>query len=306
MYETEPQSIWWNGAITDWGRARVHVASETALRGLNVFEGIRAYWRPDEQRWAVIELAAHLQRLTESARLMNIPVDSGLVERMAGGIVALLAGSAVRGADLYLRPTVYVNAGRYSGSADETEAGEFVACHSADPTTAESIRCIVSSWRRIPDEAMPTRAKTGAAYTAFRNARIEAIQADADEAILLSTRGVVAETPGAAVFAVIEGQLTTPPLSDGLLAGITRAAVMRIAERELGGPVVERSLTADDLAGADEVFLAGTLDEIKVVNCIDGRRIPDCSVGEKFRGLYLAMCRGIAEPLHDEFEVMMP
>ncbi|MFD6391179.1 aminotransferase class IV [Nocardia sp. NPDC060259] len=301
MYESAPDWIWWNGTVTAWPQARLHVTSETALRGINVFEGIRAYWQPGTERWAVIELESHLRRLANSAALMHIPVDRGLAERMRAAIRDLVAVCGVPGTDLYLRPTVYVDNGRYTASATSMSTGEFIACHRADPSSDSTIRCVVSRWRRIPDSALPTRAKTGAAYTAFRQARIEALDAGAEEAILLNTDGMVSETPGAAVFAVSDGVLVTPPLSDGLLEGITRAAVIGLTERELGLSVVEKSLTAENLHTAQEVFLAGTLDEVRVVSEIDGIPTPSSELGSCIRSAYVAMCRGTAPLLHQRF-----
>ncbi|NNH76045.1 hypothetical protein HLB23_40420 [Nocardia uniformis] len=304
MYEVEPEWIWWNGAVVPWRQARVHVGSETALRGLNVFEGVRGYWNDDHRRWAVVRLDDHLRRLVTSAQLMRIPVRAGLYERMRGAVVALL-DRAQPSADVYLRPTIYVDAGRYRAADDELTVGEFIACHRADPTDPSPIRCMISQWRRVPDAALPTAAKTGAAYSAFRLARLQALDAGADEAILLGTHGGVTETPGASVFAVLHGSLVTAPLTDGLLDSITRATVIELAHK-FGIPFYEQSLTAVDLLAAQEVFLAGTLDEVRAVREIDGCTIPVGPITTRLRDAYLAMCRGAEDSLFTRFVQVLP
>jgi len=300
MYEHNPELIWWNGSVVPWDQAQVHVTSETALRGLNVFEGIRGYWDPASSTLGLVQLDAHLRRLQDSADLLRIPAE-GLAEQVRQGIKELLAAIDPHH-DVYLRPTLYVETGRYTAQRDTVTTGVFVACHRTDPRREEPVTCITSSWRRIPDTALPAMAKTGAAYTAFRMARLEALQAGADEAILLNTHDQVAETPGAAVFVVRDGQILTPPLADGVLGSLTRSAVIRLAERDFGLTVAEQSLTRSELHTADEVFLTGTLDEVRLVASVDGHhRHPTASIAPLLRAAYLDMCTGQREPLDDGF-----
>jgi HAD superfamily hydrolase (TIGR01509 family) len=143
--------------------------------------------------------------------------------------------------------------------------------------------------------------KVGAAYQAFRLPRIEASVAGADEAIVLNHRDTVAETGGAAVFIVRGGHIITAPLADGVLDGITRAAVIAVAA-EHGHMVLERSIPRSELYAADEIFLAGTLDEIRPVVSVDEIPVSDGSEGpisRTIREAYLAACRGEAPPLSD-------
>jgi branched-chain amino acid aminotransferase len=299
MYERNPELIWWNGSVVPWHQAQVHVTSETALRGLNVFEGIRGYWDAPGETLRLIQFDAHLRRLRDSADLLHIPAE-GLVEQMRQGVKGLLIALDPHH-DVYLRPTLYVDTGRYTQSAKVT-TGLFVACHRTDPDRPEAVSCITSSWRHIPEPSLPPLAKTGAAYTAFRLARLEALRAGADEAILLNTRDQVTETPGAAVFAVRDGQILTPPLADGILGSLTRSAVIRLAQRDFDLTVAERSLTRTELHNADEVFLTGTLDEVRPVSSVDGhRRQRAAPIGPRLRTAYLEMCTGQREPLDDAF-----
>ncbi|MET9658135.1 aminotransferase class IV [Streptomyces sp. NPDC006510] len=296
-----PDLIWLNDRICPWDQARVHVTSETALRGVNVFEGIRGYWQAGHGRLAVVRPAAHLARLEQSAALMRIP-HAGLDAQVREGMTALLARLAPRH-DVYLRPTLYVEDGRYTDDPDSVVTGLYITCVPAPPRPGRAAACRISTWMRIPDRALPTAAKTGAAYAAFRLARLQAQQDGADEAILLNERGLVAETGGAAVFAVMGGTLVTPPLGDGLLDSVTRGVVLALADR-LGFPAQVRSLPPDELIGADEVFLTGTLDEIRPVASIDGQAVGDGTTGAvtgAVRRAYLAMCTGQAAPLDAMF-----
>lgn len=306
MYEAEPRLIWCNGDIMPWQDAQVHVASETALRGLNVFEGIRAYWRPDTERFAVIRLHEHLERLAASARLLQIPHD-GLIEQLSKGIGEILDATVLR-EDLYLRPTIYVDSGRYISRQDMVTVGAFIACYPTGPRSDQPLSCAISTWRRIPESALPPLAKTGAAYTAFRLARLEALQAGADEAILLNEAGHVTETAGAAIFLVRGGRLSTPPLSDGILDSVTRRIAMHLARTELGLAAQECSITRSELYSADEVFVTGTLDEIRLVSQVD-RHAPrhrQAPVAATIRSAYLELSNGARPPLDDTFVEFLP
>ncbi|MEY9948386.1 aminotransferase class IV [Kitasatospora sp. GAS1066B] len=305
MIDEKPKLIWHNGAVVPWESATVHVTSETAMRGLSVFEGLRGYWHQDAGRLALVRLAAHLERLEVSAQLMHIPSE-GLAKQIRAGILELLKELDPRH-DVYLRPTLYVDTGRYTAQRNEVTTGVWVACYPAGPRPAEPLRCVVSRWQRIPDVAMPTAAKVGAAYTAFRLARLEALDAGADEAILLNAAGTVAETGGAAVFTVRRGRIVTPPLADGLLDSITRRTVIDLGQ-SMGIPVAEQPVTRSDLYTADEVFVAGTLDEVRIVGEVDGHRPRSAGspIGTTVRDAYLRMCAGTRLPLDDSFLEMTP
>lgn len=300
MYEVAPDLIWWNGDIVPWGNARVHVTSEVAMRGTNVFEGLRAYWQPGHGRHAVVYAERHLARLDQSARLLRFPADDAAehIAQLRRGIPELVRALAHEG-DLYLRPTLYIDEGRYGWRPGHVRLGSYIAGHPTGPRPSAPMNCVVSSWRRTPDQAISPLIKVGAAYQAFRLPRIEAEMAGADEAILLNTNDTVAETGGAAVFLVRDGQAITPPLADGVLDSITRKAVIGLLRSRLGVPVVERSVPRTELYTADEAFVCGTLDEIRIVGTIDGLPIGSGTptVAPAVRDLYLAVCSGKDEPL---------
>lgn len=286
--------IWWNGTLVPWGSARVHVTSETALRGLNVFEGLRAYWRPKEQAYALIGLDAHLDRLVESARLMHIPAPD-IRQRVFSGVQALLP-RIPDPSDLYLRPTLYVDRGGYEHDTERIVVGEFISWRREPARMSRSLKCGISSWTRVPASCLPSRAKVGATYTAFRLARLEAMSRGLDEAILLNEHGHVTETAGGSVFIARADALATPSLDSGILPSITRRIVIEFLCPHLGYEVHETTLTTADLYSADGALVAGTLDEISDIASVeghvfskDGRPSRVCS---EIASLFRSFCEG--------------
>jgi len=285
--------IWWNGSVVPLEAATISVTSETALRGVNVFEGLRVYCCPSTGRRRIPGLDAHLARLSASSEVLQLVVP-GLVGLIRDGIFDLIGMLADMG-DLYLRPTIYLNEGPYTSDPSLRDVGAFVAARPVDTGgVPAAITCAVSTWRRMDDLTLPPTTKVGAAYAAFRLARLEAVTRGAEEAILLNGRGTVAETGGACIFVVKNGHVATPPLEDGVLDGVTRRISIEILEEHLGVEVQERSVLRSELYVADEVFVCGTLDEIRPVRDIDShamREAPGPITSELSR-LYIAACRG--------------
>ena len=269
--------IWWNGTLVPWDVARIHVTSETALRGLNIFEGLRAYWRPSEGCYAVVALDEHLDRLENSARLLRLPI-ADLRRSLEGGVRELLL-AIPSPSDLYLRPTIYVDAGGYETDPELISVGAFISWRRVEARPDRSLRCGISSWRHIPPESLPNLAKIGASYTAFRLARLEAASKGFDEAILLNSNGEITETPGGSIFALNGRTFTTPSLDAGILPSITRRIVLESILSELGYAAEERALTPQELRDSDAAMIVGTLDEVSGVASIDG---------DPFRGLVSA------------------
>jgi branched-chain amino acid aminotransferase len=130
----------------------------------------------------------------------------------------------------------------------------------------------ISSWRQRGINAIPGAVKSSASYLNSGLANMEAVAHGYGEAILLNESGYVAEGSGENIFAVRDGVISTPPLSDGILEGLTRNSVIQIA-RDFGYTVLERSLVRTDLYVADEVFFTGTAAELTPINSVDGRVI---------------------------------
>jgi branched-chain amino acid aminotransferase len=264
----KPTKIWWNGSVSDWHEATVHVTAETAMRGVNVFEGVMAYKLADRAEHAVIALDAHLERLARSAALLYLPMPYSTGE-LGQGVLGLIRAEPSE-LDLYIRPTVYLDGGAYTGDPSSMRVGGYITSYTRERKSLRSVRLVSSPWTRVDDPAFPAQAKSGAVYSAFRLARIAATRAGGDEPLLLNARGTVAETAGAAVMAVFNDCVVSPPPGDGALDSITRGVLTRLLADEFGLKVVQRSLHPQELHEAEEVFLCGTLDEVVEVASFDG------------------------------------
>lgn len=279
MSDERPDVLWFNGAVVPWNEGRVHVWSELAIRGTSVFEGIRAYWHEGTRSHYLLALDEHLARLFRSARLLRLPTAM-TASTVAAAIEELVAALGVDD-HLYVRPTLYVDAGRYSDRLDEVVTGAYVVAFpvSRPPLPRPGVRCTVSSWRRMPDDVLPPRAKAGGAYLAFRLPLAEARDRGFDDAILLDARGKVTEATGAALIMVSDGRAVTPPLTAGVLESITRARLMSLLRDDLGVPVEEREIDRTELYLADEVLLCGTLAEVQPVVAVDNVTLPGAAPG---------------------------
>jgi branched-chain amino acid aminotransferase len=157
------------------------------------------------------------------------------------------------------------------------------------------IRCMVSSWRRVDDNAAPARAKITGIYVNSALAKTEAMENGFDEAIMLTHDGHVCEGSAENIFLLRDGKVFTPPTSDNILEGLTRLAMIELLRKELDIEVVERSIDRSELYIADEIFLCGTGAQISPVIEVDRRPIGDGQVGpvvSKLQKLYFDIVRG--------------
>lgn len=293
MADQRPAFIWFNGKVVPWEEATVHVWSEVALRGTSVFEGIRAYWQPEEDRYYCLALEDHLLRLFQSALLLRLPVHV-TTDNIRQGIKELLTTLNVH-EPAYIRPTLYLDEGAYGYDASKVRMGFYIGAFAVphSPKIFSGIRCCVSTWRRASDLSFPPRVKSGAAYQGFRLPRIEAELRGYDEVIILNAKESVAETSGAAIFIVRNGTAITPPALAGNLESITRKKVTELFISEFGIPVHEREIERTELYISDEVFTCGTLSTIQPVVEIDGIRIANGQPGPitcRCRDRYLQIC----------------
>ncbi len=288
-----PEWIWFDGAVRPWQDARVHVWSEVVLRAASVFEGLRGYWNEAESRHYFVHVEDHVRRLAESMRVVRIPrpIQVEEVTRALGELVARLGYRQ----DIYARPTVYLEQGKYTVGGSAEDCGFFLPVF--ESARADSIEqgltCQVSSWRRSDDSTAPPRVKAAANYYNLRLARLEATTHGYGEAILLNPEGRVAETGGASVFVMRGGRVATPRLTSGILESITRRSAIELLA-ETGTEVEERDVERTELYLADEVFLAGTLCEITPVTGIDGLDVGGRKPGPLTRELqerYYDACR---------------
>jgi branched-chain amino acid aminotransferase len=291
----ELEKIWMNGALVDWADAKVHVGAHGLHYGSGVFEGIRAYETPRGS--AVFRLTDHLQRLQNSARLLNMDLPYSLDE-LRSACNDLIAANGRD--ECYLRPIAFFGYGEL-GVASTGNPIEVVimswpwGTYLGAEALETGIRAKISSWHRVGPNVIPHVAKATGIYLNSMLAVMEANRAGYDEAILLTDDGFIADGSGENVFLVKDGTIYTPDLSASILPGITRDTIIQIAQ-DLGYTVVEKQLIRTDLYLADEVFMTGTAAEVTPLREVDDQLIgPPGPVTLELQRAYLDTVRGKSE-----------
>jgi branched-chain amino acid aminotransferase len=271
------KKIWMDGSLVDWDKARIHVLTHALHYATAVFEGIRCY--KTVNGLAIFRLSDHIQRLINSGKIYFMNIEFSRVELERAVIDTIIANDV--GEELYVRPIAYYGYGKMGVNPLPNKVSVAVATWKWDEYlkkdkqhNEKGVRLMVSAWMRIDGRTMPFLAKATANYANSALARVEAIKAGFDEAIMLNTDGKVIEASAENIFIVKDGLLVTPPITSGALNGITRDTVLTIA-KENNIPHVIRDITRDELYIADEVFLTGTAAGIKPVSEIDNRMIAD-------------------------------
>jgi branched-chain amino acid aminotransferase len=264
--------IWHNGELIAWEDAKIHVLTHGLHYGTGVFEGERAY--ETQSGTAIFRHRDHLERLLISAELYYMPVPYSL-EELRAATHELIAANSLR--ECYIRPIVYRGYGQMGlypldAPVDVTIAVWPWGAYLGEEGKTNGVRAKVSSWRRIPHEALIPHAKACGQYLNSVLAKIEASKAGYDEAVLLDSHGFVCEGSGENIYAVRGGTIITPPQTAAILDGISRRSVIQIA-RDLGYELVERDLARAELYMADEVFLTGTAAELVPVRELDDHPI---------------------------------
>jgi branched-chain amino acid aminotransferase len=268
------QWIWMDGRLVEWDAAQVHILSHSMHYGYGAFEGIRSYHLADG-RSAVFRLAEHIDRLFNSAQLLELSVPFTREEARAACTRLLAANRMEEG---YLRPLIYLGdreVGVYPGDDPDVHlsviAWRWGAYLGGDALT-KGIRVKVSSYTKYHPNSVLVKGKVCGHYVNSVLAKMEAKREGYSEGILLDHCGYVAEGSGENIFIVKNGEILTPDEDSSILNGITRDAVITVA-RDLGMTVRARRLTRNDLYSADEVFFTGTAAEISPIREIDRRVI---------------------------------
>lgn len=283
------------GRVVPLAEANISIATHAFNYGTGCFEGIRCYWNEDQEQLYALKLPEHLHRLLRSCRILKIDLGMSLDE-LVRGTLAMLRANGFR-SDAYVRPIAYK-----SGRMIKVALGKIPSSFAAFAVpmgdyldTTRGLRVTISSWRRLNDNAIPARGKVTGGYINTALAVDDAINAGFDDAIMLSDDGHVAEASSCNFFMVQNGVLVTPPVTEDILVGITRAAVMELArEQEL--PVQERRIDRSELYTADELFFCGTGVQIAHIGELDGRSIGQNGqrgpIVSKLQERYLAASRG--------------
>ena len=270
---TTTPKIWMNGSLVNWEDAKVHVLTHTLHYGTGVFEGIRAYETSNGP--AVFRLTDHMKRLHNSAKIMGMELPYS-VEELVEATKQTVKSTGLP--SCYIRPIAYYGYGEMGLNTLPCKVDVAIACwpwgaYLGDDAVQKGVRMKISSWTRHDHNTMPPAAKTVGNYVNSSLAKVEALKAGYDEAIMLSPSGLVAECTGENIFCVRNGIILTPPLSAGALEGITQSSVTTIA-RDLGFDIRVDNIARSDLYIADEIFVCGTAAEVGSVNSVDERKIP--------------------------------
>ena len=266
--------IWMNGELVDWDSANVHVLTHTLHYGNGVFEGIRAY--ETDNGPAVFRLTPHIERLFRSAKILCIDIPYS-VDELVDAVKETVKVNNLP--SCYIRPLAYLSYGEIGikplpCSVDVAIAAWPWGAYLGDEGINSVVSMMISSWQRHDPNAMPPAAKGCGHYINSQMAKVQAVRAGYDEAILLSPQGHVSECTGENLFLVRNGVIVTPPTSAGALEGITQDSVRQIA-LDLGIEYREGNILRSDLYTAEEAFLSGTAAEVVPIRSVDDREIGD-------------------------------
>ena len=270
---TPTEKIWMNGELIAWDDAKIHILTHTLHYGTGVFEGIRAYETDDGP--AVFRLTDHMARLHSSAQILGMELPYG-VEELVQATKDVVRSTGLQ--SCYIRPIAYYGYGEMGLSTIPCSIDVAIACwpwgaYLGDDALSKGVRLKTSSWIRLDHNTMPPAAKTTGNYVNSTLAKVEAVKAGYDEALMLNPQGFVSECTGENVFVARHGKLLSPPLAAGALEGITQSSVMTIA-RDLGFDCELSNIARSDTYIAEEMFLCGTAAEVSAVNSVDDRAIP--------------------------------
>jgi len=287
--------VFLNGEIIPADQARVGVMTHAISYGTGCFEGIRGYYNPTADEVYVFRAREHYERLHRSCRILkvNLPYT---VDELVDTTSELIRRNGFH-ENCYIRPFAF-KADEIIGVKlnDLTDHFVIYTVPMGDYVSTTGLRCGVSSWRRVDDNAIPARAKISGAYVNSAFAKTEALTNGFDEAIMLTSEGHVSEGSAENIFLMVNNELVTPPPTENILVGITRDSVIQVARRELDRITRERVIDRTELYVADEIFLTGTGAQIAPVIEVDHRPIGKGAIGpvaSEIQRIYAEVVRGM-------------
>jgi len=273
---TPTDTIWFNGKLVPWNDAKVHVLAHGLQYGTGVFEGMKSY--PTADGPAIFRLDAHLERLYKSGELYDLVIPYSQ-ETLAEACLEVVRANRLEAS--YLRPIAFFDAATLSVWTKECPVTVAIAAVATGKYLANAdagVRVTISPVRKYDNSAIPAWAKACGQYINSARAVNDAQRRGFDEAILLNSRGLVAEGSGENLFVIKGGAITTNDKDDSILMGVTRASVLDIA-KDLGIETRIAPISVEDLLGADELFFSGTAVEVTAIREVDGRTIGDGKPG---------------------------
>jgi branched-chain amino acid aminotransferase len=271
--------IWMNGKLVPFKNAKVHVLTHALHYSTSIFEGIRCYDTPEGS--AIFRLPEHVDRFFNSAKAysMKMPYSK---KKISDGIINTVKASKLK--QCYIRPLAYYGYGTMGLTPTNNKVDVSISCWEWKMGESKAgkfsgARCKISKWIRIDSKSQPMQAKSAANYSNAALARMEALNAGYDEAIMLNNKGHVAEGSAENIFVVKNGKITTPPLDADILNGITRDSAIKLLKSNKI-KVIEKNLRINDLLKADEIFMTGTAAEVKSVTRVNKTKIGSGKMGD--------------------------
>lgn len=284
----EQSKMWFNGKFIDWWDAKIHVMSHVIHYGSSIFEGLRCY--DTKKGPAIFRLDEHVKRFFDSTKIYRMEMPFSF-EEIRQACIDVVNVNKLKSA--YIRPFVF--RGYNALGVDPTSCPVEVAvavlnwgAYLGEEAINNGVDVRVSSWTRMHPNTHPFLAKSGANYMNSQLIKMEAKSDGYAEGIALNSQGFVCEGSGENIFIVRNNQIFTPPMNSGILPGITRESIFKIA-REFGYEIKECVIPREMLYIADELFFTGTAAEVTPIRSVDkikigsGKRGP---VTEKIQGRF--------------------
>ncbi|HUX87155.1 MAG TPA: branched-chain amino acid transaminase [Chloroflexota bacterium] len=271
--------VWIDGELVPWDAATVHVTALGWSTMGAVFEGVSAYWNPEQEQLYGLQLSEHYARLLNSMKLMRLQAKFTVGDLVQASIDLVRANDHHE--DVRVRPLAYQADATWFGTLLESATSIVI---STAPFTSglgkrRKLRACVSSWDRISDNQLSPRVKCISNYQNSRMALIEATMRSYDQPIILNQQGKVTEGPASCLFIVRNGVAITPSLTSGILESITRQSILQFCHDVLGIPTQEREIDRTELYIADEVFFCGTGAEVVSVVSVDDYTVGSGDIG---------------------------
>jgi branched-chain amino acid aminotransferase len=276
--ELDDLICYFEGDFVPMRDAKVSIMTHAFMYGTATFEGIRAYWNEEQGRLYGLKVREHVERIRQSCRILLMePVPS--VDELTRLIVETVRRNGFR-QDTYIRPSFYKSTRAIGVRLHDLEHELYIVALPFGNyiDTDHGVRLMTSSWRRNADDALPARGKIVGGYVNMAFQKSEAELNGFDEAVVLTADGHVNESSAANIYMVRDGVAITPPVSDDLLEGVTRKALMELLKNE-GIPVLERSIDRSELYVADEIFVCGTGVQVSPVVEVDHRKVGSGEIG---------------------------
>lgn len=289
--------VYLNGKYVPSENATINVRAHALMYGTSVFEGVRGYWNEEENCIYIFRMKEHFERLERSCRIMHMKMPH-TVDEFCDITVELIKKNKPK-TDTYIRPSIYkcgeTIGPKLIGNPDgsiifTTPLGEYV-------DISKGLNVCISSWRRIYDSCIPSRAKVGGSYCNAALIKTDAILSGFDEAITLTVDNKVNEGSAMNLFVVRDGKLVTTTKTDDILEGITRDTIIKMAS-DLNIECEERRMDRTELYICEEAFFCGTGAQVAPITKIDHRPVGEGKPGpiaKKLQDLYFDIVRGKVE-----------